>query len=269
VDPLLWVRFVTGASEKVAAVLLGNEHAAPANVMVTVLEVELVVDAVQLTKAGPRIGVAFVAFGLPEPNTVVILEPAVSAPLELEVKPMVHRAIALAACELPEKVTAVTDVALPITTLAGDPSVGSVVVCTRKVVPVTVPLPGLVIPATRSVAAVLAARAHVPPLSASVMVTVRDDPVAVATEQFVKPVRSVTTGEAGTVKPVPKVTDSWLPARRAPLALGVKPTCHEARAPELCGVPAKVTAVGCEPVMVTFAAAAASVSIEVASEKPV
>src|SRR5712671_203576 len=91
------------------------------------------------------------------------------------------------------------------------------------------------------VAGVLGLRAQ-PPV-ASVIVTVVlfvPEPTAVAVQE-VKPEVSVTTGLAGTTKAVLNVTVTVSPAPSGPVALGVKPTLQSARAPAVCGVPAKVT----------------------------
>ena len=148
-------------------------------------------------------------------------------------------------------------------------SVGSAVVWT--VLPVALPLVGLVRPATRSVVAMLGATAHVPPLLASVTVSTRPVAPADPTEQFVNLFSSVTTGEAGTVKPpllALNVTTTWLPAASAPPLVGVKPTTHDASAPDDCGVPTKLSAVGVDDAIVTLRRRRwANVSLEVATEK--
>jgi hypothetical protein len=96
--------------------------------------------------------------------------------------------------------------------------------------PAYVPAAGFVMPAIVSVPAVLEGSAHVPPLSASVIVTVWPLVDAFA-EQVAKPVGSVIVGVAGMVKPAGKTTVIVSPALRAPVELVVKPTVHVADAP--------------------------------------
>ena len=78
-------------------------------------------------------------------------------------------------------------------------------------------------PAMVSVAAVELVSAHVPPLLASVIVTVPLEAVAVA-EQCENPVGRVIVGVAGTVKAEGTVTVIVLPEARAPVEDVVKPT---------------------------------------------
>jgi hypothetical protein len=80
----------------------------------------------------------------------------------------------------------------------------------------------LVMPAIVRLVKELAATAHVPPLSASVMVTARPEPEPVA-EQFAKLLMSPMAGLAGTA-PLGKVTEIVSPSLSAPLELVVKGT---------------------------------------------
>jgi hypothetical protein len=97
-----------------------------------------------------------------------------------------------------------------------------------------------VIPAIATLAVVLFPSEHVPPLFASVIVTVEPEVLPVA-EQFVNPLGSVTVGEAGTVKLALKTTVIVWPAETAPVELVVKPTVQVVVAPKTCEAPLNVT----------------------------
>ena len=122
-------------------------------------------------------------------------------------------------------------------------------------------------PATVSVAAVLLARAQVPPLLARVIVTTPLLEVAVA-EQWEKPVGSVMVGVAGTVKLLLKVTVMVFPAASCPVDEVVNPTVHVEVALGVVEPGAKVTLLTEVAVMVTADAGLTAVaSCEVASLK--
>ena len=115
----------------------------------------------------------------------------------------------------------------------------------------------MVIPAIVSVAALLFATEHAPPLLASLIATTPPLEDAVI-EQSVNPARGVTVGVAGTVKLGLNMTMIALPAASAPTDEVVKPTVHVAVESADCGEPANVTAVtGVETVTVPLAALAA------------
>jgi hypothetical protein len=86
---------------------------------------------------------------------------------------------------------------------------------------------GFVRPLSVSDAAVLAATEHDAP--ASVTVAVVPAPTAVAV-QLVKPLPSVTVGDAGTVKPAGKTIVIVSPTLMAPVELVVKPSVQFALA---------------------------------------
>jgi hypothetical protein len=100
-----------------------------------------------------------------------------------------------------------------------------------------------VIPAIVRVTVVFLPIAHVPPLFASVIVTVvpEVDPLA---EQFVAPPVRDTVGVAGIVNEELKPTVIVAPAASAPPGfplLVLNPTVQVERAPALCGEPLKLT----------------------------
>ena len=99
-------------------------------------------------------------------------------------------------------------------------------------------------PAIRTEAGVLIGSEQVPPLSASVTVTVCPAVDALA-EQLPNPLGSVTAGTVGIANPVGRTIVSFDPAARAaPLVLLlVKPIVQLARAAPVCGKPAKPTLV--------------------------
>ena len=144
----------------------------------------------------------------------------------------------------PAKVTAVGAVAAAIVTFAGLAAVVSAVVATVKLVPVITPAGGLVIPAILSAPDALLPREQAPPLLASVTVTVVPAVVTPVAEQVAYAPVSVIVGFVGIEKPVGKWIVIVSPVLRAPLALEVKPIVQLERAFPVCGVPAKVTAVG-------------------------
>jgi hypothetical protein len=240
---------------RLAAVLLASAQPVPARVIVTVWPDPAAVGLQVPVKPEVNATPGVVGTTNPAGNTAVIaLLPAVvlSAPPALVVKPSVQRPTALAAVDRGENVTALGELWLITTGPAGDAFTLFELVCTRKVVLVMDPAAGLVMPATESVAAVLAGSVHGPPLSASVIVTVRVAVTAEPTEQLgPKPLSSVTVGEAATVKPVPNVAVMVDAPINAPAVVEVKPTVHVDGAFALCGEPANVTAVGATAVVMT------------------
>jgi hypothetical protein len=206
-----------------------------------------------------------------ELKVAVSFDPAASAPVdEFGVKVTVQRAIALTANEVALNTTPVgADAELMVTLLPGDPFPVSEVVCTVSVFAVIEPVPGFVSPSTDRVVAVLAATKQVW-LGAllSVMVAVRVPPVVADAAQPLKLLPKFTVGVVGTVNPlVPNCTTTWLPAASAPPELVVKPTFHDAIAPEACDVPAKLTAVGADAEIATLAGEPGVMSVVVATEK--
>lgn len=132
----------------------------------------------------------------------------------------------------------VTAVGVPAAAMVTDPlgcaAVVSALVCTLKVVFANACAEGFTTAAIVSVAAVFAASAQVPPLFASVIVTVCEavDPVA---EQSVNALPIVIVGAAGTKNTLGKPTVIVLPLTRLPLELPltaeeVKPTVQLERA---------------------------------------
>jgi len=163
------------------------------------------------------------------------VSPALSAPVELDVKSTVHVAVAPAERVEPEKLTLDGAVAAAIVT--ADPGLAadvSVAVLTLKVFAASEPAAGFVNAASVSVAVVFSARAHEAP--ASVIVTVCALAVADAV-QLLNPPVSATVGVAGTVKPELKTTVIVSPPRSAPVALDLKLTVHVERATPVCGEP--------------------------------
>ncbi len=118
------------------------------------------------------------------------------------------------------------------------------------------------IPAIVRVAAVLLARAQVPPELARVIVTTLLAPLPVA-EQWENPVGKVMVGVAGEMKPVANVTVMVLVAASAPVEEVVKPSVQVAVALASKLEPEKVTAVGVEVMTMADAGCAAIVSCEV------
>jgi hypothetical protein len=179
-------------------------------------------------------------------NWTVIVSPAAIAPVALGVKPTDQVSTVPGVCAGAEKVTAVTDVEAVIVT----PVVGlwtrSELVAALNVLAARRPVEaGLVIPFTRTCAAVLAFRAQAPPLSARVTVTVvaTVEPVA---EQVVNPLTRVIEGVAGTVSVGFKTTVIVPPAASAPEppvddGLVVNPKVQLASAFALVGLAAMVT----------------------------
>jgi hypothetical protein len=224
-----------------AAVLPPTEHDAPASVTVAVVpEPEAV--AVQLVKPLPSVTVGAAGTVKPAGKTIVIVSPALIAPVELVVKPSVQFALADGACVDPLKLTEPTEVAAAIVMLeAGLAGTGSPLVETLNVLAASVPAAGFVRPWIVSDAAVEAGSEQEAP--ASVIVTVCALVVAVAV-QLVKPELRTIVGVAGTVKPELNATLIVLPAESGPLALEVKPTAQSERAPPVCGEPLNVTLVG-------------------------
>jgi hypothetical protein len=224
-----------------AAVLAGTEQDAPERVTVAVVP-EPVAVAVQLEKPLPSVTVGAPGTVKPAGNTIVIVSPAASAPVELVVKPSVQFALVDGACVEPLKLTDVTAVAAAITTLdAGLAATGSPLVETLNVFAGSVPAAGSVSPLIVSDAADEAGSEHEAP--ASVIVTVCAAAVAVAV-QLVKPELRTIVGAAGTVKPELKTALIVLPAESGPELLLVKPTVQSERAAPVCGEPEKETFVG-------------------------
>jgi hypothetical protein len=121
-----------------------------------------------------------------------------------------------------------------------------------------VPAAGFVMPMIKTVAAVLFASAHVPPLLASLMFTVDPelDPVPA---QFEKLGPSVTDGDAGIAKAELKVTVIVSPEASAPCPLVWKPTVHVAVVLAVCGFPEKVTVL--TPLAATYIGVAPGVGV--------
>src|SRR5579884_2520369 len=127
--------------------------------------------------------------------------------------------------------------------LAGLTTVRSELVLTLNVLAASVPAElGLVRPAIESEAAVLAGSEHVPPLEASVIVTVFELLDAVA-EQDEKPLPRLTAGVAGIVRPGLRTAVIVLPAPRPPVLDVVKLAVQRERALCCWGAPANETPV--------------------------
>jgi len=249
-EPL--VGFVRPFSVSDAAVLAATEHEAPASVTVAVVPTPVAV-AVQLVKPLPSVTVGAAGTVKPAGKTIVIVSPALIAPVELVVKPSVQFALADGACVEPLKLTELTEVAAEMTTLdAGFAGTGSPLVETAKVFAASVPAPGFVSPVIVSDAAVEAGSEHDAPTR--VIVTVCALAVAVVV-QLVKPEFSTIVGVAGTVNPELSATVIVLPAESAPLALDVNPTVQSERAEPVCGDPLKVMFVGAFALYATSAMA--------------
>jgi hypothetical protein len=121
----------------------------------------------------------------PALNVAVIASPVVSAPVALVVKPTVQLERAPPVCGDPVKLTAAGAVAAAITTgAAGLAALVSVPVLTLQLAAAIEPAAGFVGKAIFNAPDVEFASAHVPPLFASVIVTVVPEPLPVA-EQFV------------------------------------------------------------------------------------
>lgn len=176
----------------------------------------------------------------PAGKTTVTVSPALSAPVELVVKPTVHVAVAPAERVEPEKLMLDGVVAAAIVTAdTGFAADVSVAVFTLNVFAASEPAAGFVSADSVSVAVVLAASVHDAPESVIVAVW----PLAVAAAvQLLKPPVSATVGVAGTVKPELKRTVMVSPPRSAPVALDLKLTVHVERAPPVCGAPLNETA---------------------------
>ena len=204
-------------------------------------------------------------------NVTVRVPPVASAPEALVVKAAVHAATAPGAAVVAVKVTPVTLVAAMVTAAA---AAGEVVVVSRLVETLNaaagyVPAVGFVIPARVTVAGVLAASAHVPPLFASVIVTTFATEAAVA-EHSVNAALNVTVGVAGSVKFGWKVAVIVPPEASDPAVLVVKATVQLAIAPGAVDDPAKVIVAGAVAAITGALPAAgetAVVSALVATEK--
>ena len=99
---------VSPASWKVAGVLGATAQEAPDSVTVTVCAAAAAA-AVQFANAGPRVMAGVAGTVKPALKTAVIVDPAMSVPVELVVKPTVHVERARAVCGEPVNVTAETD----------------------------------------------------------------------------------------------------------------------------------------------------------------
>jgi hypothetical protein len=237
--------FVTPATVRVAAVLAGSEQVPPLSASVAYRVVpDTVAVAEQFVKplAGVTVGVA----GRKNPlgKTIVSVSPVRSAPVELfapttlEVSPTVQTESALPVCGEPAKLIAEGAVAPPTTTLdAGCTTVVSELVFMLNVLARSVPgVPGFVIPGIENEAAVLMGTEHVPPLFASVIVTVVVAVEAVA-EQFVKPLPRLIVGVAAIAKFVLNPAVIVLPLASAPAPEVVKLAVQVERALCCCGEP--------------------------------
>ena len=126
----------------------------------------------------------------PEGYSSVIVSPPRRAPVAVAVKVVVQVERAPPTCGLPAKPGVATDVAAAMTTLAaGLAGVVSVLVATESWVLVIVVAITLMIPAIVSCAAVLFGTEHVPPLSASVMITLAPELRTVELVVFTEPGR--------------------------------------------------------------------------------
>ncbi|HEY8407899.1 MAG TPA: hypothetical protein VIK66_07975 [Gaiellaceae bacterium] len=232
--------FVMPAIVSVPAVLDDSEQVPPlsASVIVTVWPL---VDAAAEHVANPVGSVTVGVAGIVKPagKTTVIVSPALSAPVELVVKPTVQVAVAPAERVEPEKLMLDGVVAAAIVT--ADPGFAaevSVAVLTLNVFAAREPAAGLVNAASVSVAVVFAASVQEAPESVTVAVC----PLAVADAvQLLNPPVRATVGVAGTVNPELKTTVIVSPPRRPPVALDLKLTVHVERAPPVCGAPLNVT----------------------------
>lgn len=251
--------FVTPPIVTVAAVFALSAHVPPlfARVIVTVCD-ETEPVAEQLVNPVGKVIVGDAGTKKALGKTAVIVSPATRAPvvlfaaLTLEVKPTVHVVCALPVCEAALKATFVGVVAKPTITFdEGLSADESELVRTLNVLERSVPLePGLTIPGIDSDAAVFTGTTHVPPLFASVIVTVVVDvePVAV---QFVNPVPRLIVGVEGIVRPELNRAVIVLPAPSAPLVADVvKPTVQVESALCCCGRPLNEAAAGVAPAVI-------------------
>ncbi len=136
-------------------------------------------------------------------------------------------------------------------------AVASELVFTVQFAAAGAPAAPLVTPWIWTVAPVLIGRAQVPPLSASVIVTVVTAPVAEETEHFAKPFVSSTVGLAGTVKTdvaFGKAIVIVSPAASAPVLVDVKPTVQVDLAVAASVGAANVTDAGVVAAAITTAA---------------
>jgi hypothetical protein len=180
----------------------------------------------------------------------VIVSPVRSAPVDEEVKSIVHVARAFAFCGEAPKATAVGVVAAAIVMLpAGLAGLVSALVATVQFARAYVPASPFVTPATMSAPDWLAFKVQ-PGGRVTTIVGPVELPAVFAVEVaglaqlpvYPAPVR-VTAGLVGTEKPegMPSVIVS--PPRRAPVALVVSPIVHGVRALSVCAAPAKETPV--------------------------
>lgn len=262
------VGFVIPARVTVAGVLAASAQVPPllANVTVTTLPTDAAV-AEQSVNAALRVTVGVagsVKFGW---NVAVIVPPEASDPAVLVVNATVQLATAPGAVEDPAKVIVAGAVAV-ITgapPAAGETAVVSALVATEKLVEGYVPTEGFVTPAMASVAGVLAVRAQVPPLFASVIVTTFATAAPVA-EQLLNALPRVIAGVAVMPNAGWNVAVIVLPAARAPVALVVNAAVHVVVTPGAVSVPVYVTVVTAVAAIVTAAAGTtATVSLEVAT----
>ena len=248
--------FVIPAIVSVAAVLAASAQvpALSASVIVTVCPaVEPVAEQLLKPLASVIVGVG--GMTKLDGKMAVIVSPVRSAPVVLfapvaaEVNPTVQFERALPVCDEPEKETLVGAVTAPTITLEDATSaVVSTLVFTLNKAFERVCALGLVIPTTLTDVAVAAGSEQVPPLSASVIVTVvaAAEPVA---EQLVKPAPRAIVGVEGIVRAEAKTAVIVSPARSAPVvlpatALEVKLAVQVERAPACPGDALNETAVG-------------------------
>jgi hypothetical protein len=177
--------FVTATTFKVTAARLATVHVPPLSPSVTVTVVPLPTPlAEQFVKPLVSWIVGPAGTVKPELNVAVIVSPVVSAPVALVVKPTVHVERAPAVCGDPVKLTAAGAVAAAITTgAAGLAALVSVPVLTLQLAAAIAPAAGFVGKAIFNAPDAELASVHVPPLLASVIVTVVPEPLPVA-EQF-------------------------------------------------------------------------------------
>ena len=256
--PLVTPRICTAA-----AALLGSVQTPPlsASVIVTVVTAPVAV-AEQFWKpfVSSTVGVAGtlkteVAFG----KATVIVSLAWSAPVAVAVKPTVHVARALAASVVAAKVTVFATCVWAVITGATPTgaAVESELVLTVQLAAAGEPATPLVTPRIWTAAAALLGTVQAPPLLARVIVTTPAAPVALATEQFWKPLVSSTVGLAGTLNTevtCGKATVIVSPVSSAPVAVEVKPTVQVVRADAASVVAANVTAAGVVAAPITMAA---------------
>ncbi len=189
-------------------------------------------------------------------KVTVIVSPAWREPVELVVKFVVQVAMRFATRVVAETVTAVGDVAAPIVIAAGLATVASALVLTFQRFAAGVPAAPLVTPRICRVAAALLGSWQLPPLSASVIVTVWAAPAPFA-EQLLNPLVRMMVGLAGTANTevaFGKTTVIVSPASSPPDPLGVNPTFQVARAFAARVVEVNVTAVGAVAALIVGAA---------------